>query len=139
MKILIAEDSIVCRTILQAALVKWGYEVVCVTNGTEALAALRRKDAPPLAILDVEMPGMNGTEVCQVLRKTPRPTPTYIILLTANADKPAAVAGLAGLQPDDGLNVTGFEGEDFLVVGDRCVALLRRSAFALFKAAADPT
>jgi hypothetical protein len=50
-----------------------------------------------------------------------------------------SVDHIEGLQPDDGLNVTRFEGEDFLVVGDRCVALLRRGAFALFKAAADPT
>jgi signal transduction histidine kinase len=93
-KILIADDSVVSHAILQSALSKWGYEVVGVTNGTEALAALQSDDAPPLAILDVQMPGMDGTEVCQALRKTPRPTPTYIILLTANADKAAAVAGL---------------------------------------------
>ena len=94
MKILIAEDSLVSRTILQSALTKWGYEVVSVTNGTEALASLQREDAPLLAILDVDMPGMEGTEVCQTLRKTPGPTPSYIILLTANTDKEAAVAGL---------------------------------------------
>ena len=94
MKILIADDSIVSLKLLQAALNKWGYEVVAVGNGTEALALLQGEDAPLLAILDVEMPGLDGTEVCQRLRNTPRPTPAYIILLTANADKAAAVAGL---------------------------------------------
>jgi PAS domain S-box-containing protein len=93
-KILIAEDSVVSRIILRAALIKWGWEVVCVTNGTEALASLQSEDAPPLAILDVDMPGMQGTEVCQELRKTPRSDPTYIILLTANTNKADAVAGL---------------------------------------------
>ena len=88
MKILIADDSVVSLTILKSALVKWGYEVVSVTNGTQALAALQREDAPLLAILDVGMPGMQGTEVCQSLRNTPRSTPTYIILLTGNADNP---------------------------------------------------
>jgi PAS domain S-box-containing protein len=93
-KILIAEDNVVSRTLLQAALRAWGYEVVSVTNGTEALELLQCEDAPPLAILDVDMPGMEGTEVCKRLQESPRPTSTYIILLTANADKAAAVAGL---------------------------------------------
>jgi PAS domain S-box-containing protein len=93
-KILIAEDNIVSRTLLRATLRNWGYEVDSVTDGIEALTSLQSEDAPPLAILDVEMPGMDGTEVCKRLRKMKRPTPTYIILLTANADKAAAVAGL---------------------------------------------
>lgn len=94
MKILIGDDSLASRTLLQAALRSWGYEVVSATNGTEALSLLQGEDAPPLAILDVEMPGIDGTEVCKKLREMARPTPTYIILMTANADKAAAVAGL---------------------------------------------
>jgi DNA-binding response OmpR family regulator len=65
MKILIAEDDLTSRTMLQAALNKWGYEVVSTADSDEAWAALQQGDegdAPQLAILDWIMPGMTGPE-----------------------------------------------------------------------------
>ncbi|UCG80561.1 MAG: hypothetical protein JSV60_11535 [Desulfobacterales bacterium] len=52
MKILIAEDNAVSRRVLEIKLTKWGYEVLCANNGTEAWEILQANDAPPLAILD---------------------------------------------------------------------------------------
>ena len=61
MKILVAEDDLVTRRILEAYLAKWGYEVVMVADGQEAWRFLQQDDAPRLAVLDWMMPGMDGT------------------------------------------------------------------------------
>ena len=69
MRILIADDSIVSRHLLDATLRKWGYEVVVACDGIEAWNALRADDAPKLAILDWVMPGLTGLEVCRNVRE----------------------------------------------------------------------
>ena len=94
MKVLIAEDDMVSRRVLEATLAKWGYEVIVVSNGDEALAVLQSADAPSLAILDWMMPGKDGVEICGTVRQSPIAAPTYIILLTAKTEKEDIVAGL---------------------------------------------
>jgi diguanylate cyclase (GGDEF)-like protein len=94
MRILIAEDSPVSRHILRALLVKWGYEVVTAEDGDAAWECLKSPDAPRMALLDWEMPGQNGVEVCRKMRKH-RPAPyTYLLLLTAKDAKESVVEGL---------------------------------------------
>jgi diguanylate cyclase (GGDEF)-like protein len=83
MRILIAEDDPVSRRLLEAKLVKWGYDVTVTCDGDQAWEALRSEDAPRLAILDWMMPGVDGVEICRKLRKENREPYTYIILLTA--------------------------------------------------------
>ena len=83
MRILIAEDDAVSRRLLEAKLVKWGYDVVVTCDGNEAWEALRSEDAPRLAILDWMMPGIDGVEVCRKVRMEIWEPYTYIILLTA--------------------------------------------------------
>ena len=94
MKILIAEDDHVSRLLLNATLKQWDYEVVVASDGLEALAALQESNPPALAILDWMMPGMDGVEVTRAARQTQTIVPTYIILLTAKAEKPDIVAAL---------------------------------------------
>jgi DNA-binding response OmpR family regulator len=94
MKILIAEDDLTSRRILEGILGKWGYAVVTTSDGLGALEALQRKEAPPLAIVDWMMPGMDGVEFCHQMRKTKTHTPTYIILLTSKGQQDDIVAGL---------------------------------------------
>ncbi len=94
MKILIAEDDPVSRRVLETTLIRWEHEVVATSDGVQALAMLQEKDAPPLAILDWMMPGMDGVEVCRLVRLMSSPTPPYIILLTAKGGKDDMVAGL---------------------------------------------
>ncbi len=94
MKILIAEDDPVSRRLLEATLVKWGYEVIVTCDGAEALESLQQEGAPKLAILDWMMPKMDGVIVCESIREAPKPNPTYIILLTALGEKENIVAGL---------------------------------------------
>lgn len=94
MKVVIAEDDPVSRRLLEAKLVKWGYEVVVTRDGEEALAALRGEDAPRLAILDWMMPGMDGVDVCRKIRTEVGKPYTYIILLTALHRDEDLVAGM---------------------------------------------
>ena len=94
MKILIAEDDPVSRRILEATLVKWGYEVVVTLDGRQAWDVLQREDAPSLAILDIMMPGMDGLEICRKVRQLPRATPPYLILLSAMSGKDQVVRGI---------------------------------------------
>ena len=93
MKTLIAEDDPVSRVFLELSLIKWGYEVVVTCDGSEAWEALQR-EAPPIAILDWMMPGIDGVEVCRRARAIQTPTPTYLILLTAKSEKEEIVEGL---------------------------------------------
>jgi len=94
MKILVAEDQPVSRHILVGNLRKWGYDVTAVEDGTQAWGALREEGAPPLAILDWLMPGMDGIDVCRQIRRIPQTRPIYVILLTARRDREDKILGL---------------------------------------------
>ena len=94
MRILIAEDDVVSRHLLEATLQKWGYEVIATADGLEALEVLRQPDGPSLAILDWMMPGMDGAEVCLKARELAAGRLLYIILLTAKGRKEDIVEGL---------------------------------------------
>ena len=84
----------VSRRVLEATLIKWGHEVTVARDGGVALAILEDADAPPLAILDWMMPGMDGVELCRRVRKFTTETPPYLILLTAKSGKDNIVIGL---------------------------------------------
>ena len=93
MRILIAEDDVTSRTILAAILQKWGYDPVTVGDGIAAWSIMQSTDAPNLAILDWDMPGMDGLEVCRRIRKTLTSNPPYLIILTAKGEKSDIVEG----------------------------------------------
>ncbi len=87
MKILIAEDNITSRRLLETRLTKWGYEVVSTKDGVQAWKVLQKKDSPRLAILDWMMPEMDGVQVCQKVRSRSEEPYVYILLLTAKDQK----------------------------------------------------
>jgi DNA-binding response OmpR family regulator len=92
-KVLIAEDELVSRTMLVGVLTDWGHEVRVATNRDEAWQVLEAPVSPSMAILDWEMPAQSG-QICRRLREKQTPTPVYIILLTNRIAKPDIVAGL---------------------------------------------
>jgi two-component system, cell cycle response regulator len=94
MNILIADDSIVSRHLLDATVRKWGYDVVVVSDGIEAWNQLQREDSPSLAILDWVMPGLTGPEVCHLVRKLNRERYTYLMLLTSKSLKEDLIEGM---------------------------------------------
>lgn len=95
MRILIAEDDYTSRLMLQVILEKWKYKVETAENGNEAWEILQHKERQPqIAILDWEMPEMDGLEVCQKIRTLDRETPIYIIMLTGRSSTNDIVHGL---------------------------------------------
>jgi two-component system cell cycle response regulator len=94
MKVLIAEDEVVSRRLLESSLRRWGYEVVVANDGSEASRILQSPDAPRLVILDWLMPGIDGTQLCQELRQTKQEPYTYILLLTGKRSKEDIIQGL---------------------------------------------
>ena len=132
MRALIAEDDVTSRTMLQAILTRWGYDLVVVADGLAAWEVLRRADAPRLALLDWMMPGLDGPEVCRRVRAHQTAEPPYLIILTARGDKTDIVAGLeAGA--DDYIAKPYDSGElrARLGVGSRVVELQDRLRRAL--------
>ena len=94
MRILIADDDLTSRLALAGVLKKRGYEVVATVDGAEAWDAIQQPEAPKLAILDWEMPGLAGVDVCRRARTIQSDQPPYIILLTSRGQKTDVVTGL---------------------------------------------
>jgi len=99
-KILVAEDDLIPRRLLESILRKWDYEVVLAADGEEAWRILQEPDAPRLAILDWLMPGLDGLEVCRRVRARADAPYVYVILLTAKDQKEDVIAGM-GAGADD--------------------------------------
>jgi HD-like signal output (HDOD) protein/DNA-binding response OmpR family regulator len=93
-KILIAEDNNAVRRLLEVTLTTWGYTVVAVGDGKKAWEQLQSPHAPKLALLDWQMPGMNGVEVCRKVQQTESKITPYLILLTSHDAKENIVEGL---------------------------------------------
>jgi diguanylate cyclase (GGDEF)-like protein len=97
MRILIADDSLVSRHLLEATLRKWGWEVSVACDGAEAWNILRGDDPPRVAILDWVMPGMSGPEVCKRVRehaKNGELNYTYMLLLTSKSQREDLIEGM---------------------------------------------
>ncbi|RRR70566.1 DNA-binding response regulator [Streptomyces sp. RP5T] len=117
---LLAEDDRAIRHALERALVLEGYQVTAVADGVEALAQAH-KSPPDVLVLDVMMPGIDGLQVCRVLRAEGDRTP--ILMLTALVETQDRIAGLdAGA---DDYVVKPFDVEEVFA---RLRALLRRTS-----------
>jgi len=86
MRVLVADDSSLYRTMLQRLLEPWGYEVVLAANGSEAQRVLDGGNPPQLALLDCLLPGPGVFELCQRIRSRHQPH-VYTILLTPDAQQ----------------------------------------------------
>ena len=88
--VLVVEDEIALRETLAYNLKKEGYGVEAVGDGRIALDSARRLQ-PNLIVLDIMLPGLDGFEVCRILRKE---MTTPILMLTARDDEIDRVVGL---------------------------------------------
>lgn len=123
-RILIADDDSGSRRILETFLKKWEYDVTIVSDGTAALEVLDREDSPRLAVLDWMMPGMQGVEICQLIRKRADRPYVYVLLLTARNERQDLFEGLK-LGADDYLTKP-FDAQELqarLHVGERILNL----------------
>jgi CheY-like chemotaxis protein len=80
-KIILADDSEVTRRVLSATLDRAGHEVVAVADGEAAWAAFEQH-RPPMMILDWQMPGLDGLDVCRRVRQTPEGADVFVLMVT---------------------------------------------------------
>lgn len=88
--VLVVDDDKNLLEVLRYNLAREGYAVIVSDNGVNALEEARTKK-PDLVILDIMLPGMNGLEVCRILRKE---TSIPIMMLTARAEEVDRIIGL---------------------------------------------
>jgi two-component system, cell cycle response regulator len=94
MRILIADDDPVSLLLLESTLAEWGYQVTAARDGIEAWEALRGALAPPIAVIDWIMPGLDGIEVCRKVRHESEAPYVYLIMLTGKTEKSDIVQGM---------------------------------------------
>ena len=85
-KILIVEDNEMNMRLFSDLLKSRGYEVLQCMEGKKALSIVR-KNHPDLVLMDIQMPGMSGLEVTDLIRKSPDVADTKIVAVTAFAMK----------------------------------------------------
>ena len=93
-KLLIADDERSLRLLVAATLASEDYEILEAADGLEALK-LARSEHPQAVLLDVEMPGMDGVEVCRQIKSDPTLAGTIVVMLTSAAAPSQREAGLA--------------------------------------------
>ena len=85
-KILVADDDVDIRELVEFKLSTMGHEIVAVGDGAAAVEACRA-DKPDLAVLDVMMPGVSGLDAIRAIRADPALADLPVILLTARAQE----------------------------------------------------
>ena len=95
MKVLIAEDDRIYRTLLQKQVKMWGFEPQCFDDGAPAWDSLCEDNSPArIVILDWQMTEMDGIELCQKLKQDKDRPYTYVIILTSRSSKEDMLQGL---------------------------------------------
>lgn len=85
MRVLIVDDDDITRVMIRAALAPLAGEIHEVSNGTDALrTALKR--SPHVVILDAMMPGVDGYEICYMIKTAPSLQATRVIIFTSRDD-----------------------------------------------------
>ena len=85
-KVLVVDDEQQVRDLLNTFLKREGYEVVVASNGEEAME-LAEAENPHVILLDVNMPGIDGIEVCNRLKAKEKTRPIPIIIVTVHEDR----------------------------------------------------
>jgi two-component system, cell cycle response regulator len=94
MRVLVADDDPVSLLLLENTLEDWGYQVTTARDGLAAWEILRRVDAPPVAILDWMMPGLDGVDVCRKVRAASEAPYVYLLMLTGKTETRDIVQGM---------------------------------------------
>ena len=119
--ILVVEDETDLAELLRFNLLKEGYVCRCVSDGSTALAEVRR-EAPDLIVLDRMLPGTSGEQVMETLRKNAQTCGIPVLMLTAKAEESDQLVGFA-------LGATDYVTKPFSmkVLLARVAAVLRRT------------
>jgi two-component system phosphate regulon response regulator PhoB len=120
--ILVVEDEDDIQELVRYNLAKEGYRVAQALSGEEGFKAAKSSN-PDLIVLDLMLPGLDGLEICRLLKADPKTSHTPIVMLTAKGEEADVVTGLE-LGADD--YVTKPFSPKILVA--RLRAVLRRKA-----------
>lgn len=91
--ILVVDDEIGALTLIGIMLERGGFSVLKAKDATTALAVLEQ-NTPDMIILDVMMPGMDGIELCRVIRTRELTTSTPVLILSARGDAESVMRGM---------------------------------------------
>ena len=92
-RILVVDDYPALVTITRHKLIKEGYDVITAQNGQDALDLLHA-EYPDLVITDVEMPVMDGYELCQKIKQNPKFKKVPVILVTSKIQTNSLMKGI---------------------------------------------
>ena len=123
-RLLVVEDDPDIAELLRHYLERAGHEVRVLTQGTDATTRVR-EEQPDLVILDRMLPGLDGLEICRLLRAQPATADVPVMMLTARAEESDRIVGLE-LGADDYITKP-FSAKEVVA---RVHALLRRTARA---------
>ena len=121
-RILVVEDDPDIAELLRHYLERASHQVDVLTNGTDVLPRVRENE-PDLVILDRMLPGLDGLEICRLLRAQPSTADLPLMMVTARAEESDRIVGLE-LGADDYITKP-FSAKEVVA---RVNALLRRSA-----------
>ena len=93
MRILVVEDTLLARTMLERSLRKWGYQVDSVSNISDAIEIIKQ-GVIQIVITDWIMPGGDGPTLCREIRALNQTNYVYIILVTSLEGSESATKGL---------------------------------------------
>jgi len=94
MKVLVVEDDMISRKLLEKTVKGWDHEVIAAENGLVAWEAFQKDDEIKFVIADWMMPKMDGVELCQKIRSAETSGYVYFILLTGKDKKEDVIQGL---------------------------------------------
>ncbi|MBT4483313.1 MAG: response regulator transcription factor [Candidatus Latescibacteria bacterium] len=92
-RILVVDDEDDLLELVSYNLGNYGYKVDCVTSGEDALEKIRLL-SPDLILLDLMLPGMDGLDVCRVVKNDSKTSHIPVIMLTARGEEADIVTGL---------------------------------------------
>jgi putative two-component system response regulator len=92
-RVLVADDTESVRALFRKLLLAEGHDVIAVQDGAEALDAIE-KQHPDIVLLDVQMPRLDGLEVCRRLKSDPATRLTPVVLVTGQSDMSDRIKGI---------------------------------------------
>ena len=92
-QVLVIEDEEDILELIRFNLAREGFKVICAESGEEGLEAARSK-VPRLVVLDLMLPGIDGLEVCRLLKQDSDTRPIAIVMVTAKGEESDVITGL---------------------------------------------
>lgn len=139
-QVLIADDDTVHRTLIEGLLAKWGFEPKIASNGEEACRLLLADNHPQLAIVDWQMPKLDGIDVCRAVRERHSMSDVFVLMLTARRESNDLAEALnAGANDYISKPFDGTELKARLTVGLRLIGSMVVTAESLTVTGTSPS